>query len=38
MIESSAVNSEAEEKESIKIYLKFKRYIFDGKKRMIQTS
>ena len=38
MTESSTMNSEAEEKESIKIYLKFKRYIFDGQKRMIQTS
>lgn len=30
-------STEADEKESIKLHLKFKRYVFDGQKRIIQS-
>ena len=37
-IESSLSSTEVDEKESIKLYLKFKRYVFDSQKRIIQTA
>ena len=36
--ELNVPSTEADEKESIKIHLKFKRYLFDSQKRIIQTS
>jgi len=36
--ETNLTSTEVDEKESIKMQLKFKRYVFDNQKRMIQTS